>query len=143
MWNWFLPNCFPKHQTTLSQKWIWWENVLVISLSKIWQWRGREYRNLKSLLGKDCGWVNLKVCLLIYTDKSRALAQMQKRLECQESWSLQYDNTYGWFEQSSKISGTPQSRSGCSNCKEPNGGVTLVRVLSSLLFCSFFYFFYF
>ena len=30
-----------------------------MSLSRIWQWRGREQRNLKSLLGKDCGWVNL------------------------------------------------------------------------------------
>ena len=28
---------------------------------------------------------NLKVCLLIYTYKCRALAQMQKRLECKES----------------------------------------------------------
>ena len=59
IWNWFLPNYFPKHQTALSQEWIWWENVLVMSLSRIWQWRGREQRNLKSLLGKDCGWVNL------------------------------------------------------------------------------------
>ena len=52
MWNWFLPNCFPKHQTAFSQKWIWWENVLVISYSRISQWRGRELRNLKSLLMK-------------------------------------------------------------------------------------------
>ena len=52
MWNWFLPNCFPKHQTALSQKWIWWENVLVISFLRIWQWRERELRNLKSLLMK-------------------------------------------------------------------------------------------
>ena len=37
---------------------------------------------------------NLKVCLLIYTDKSMALAQMQKRLESKESWSHQYDSTY-------------------------------------------------
>ena len=52
MWNWFLPTCFPKHQTALLQKWIWWEKVLVISLSRILQWRGRELRNLKSLLMK-------------------------------------------------------------------------------------------
>ena len=52
MWNWFLPNCFPKHQTALSQKWIWWEKVLVISLSRILQWRGKELRNLRSLLMK-------------------------------------------------------------------------------------------
>ena len=52
MWNWFLPNYFLKHQTALSQKWIWWEKDLVISLSRIWQWRGRELRNLKSLLIK-------------------------------------------------------------------------------------------
>ena len=30
MWNWFLHNCFAKHQTALSQKWIWWEKVLVM-----------------------------------------------------------------------------------------------------------------
>ena len=52
MWNWFLPNCFPKHQTALSQKWIWWEKVLVISLLRIWQLRERVLRNLKSLLMK-------------------------------------------------------------------------------------------
>ena len=52
MWNWFLPTCFPKHQTALLQKWIWWEKVLVISLSRILQWRGRELRNLKNLLMK-------------------------------------------------------------------------------------------
>ena len=52
MWNWFLPNCFPKHQTTRSQKWIWWENVLVMSLSRILQWSGKELRNLRSLLMK-------------------------------------------------------------------------------------------
>ena len=33
--------------------------VLVKCLSRIWQWRGRELRNLKRLLCKDCRWINL------------------------------------------------------------------------------------
>ena len=53
---------------------------------------------------------------------------MQKRQEGKECWSRQFDCTYGWSEQSSSMSDKPQSRSGWSNCKEPKGGVTLVRV---------------
>ena len=62
---------------------------------------------------------------------------MQKRQEGKESWSRQFDCTYGWSEQSSSMGDKPQSRSGWSNCKEPKGGVTLARI-----FFFFFLFFY-